>query len=155
MAPYVGCPELPEKEGPVKSVRATHGVPRDHGRLRCSSKVFISHGSSCELLTPSCFKNQKENGAMHRSFNPKWQRVHIHSMSDIRRHLGFRLVLQLSFLAQVIYIYIYMVPPLYLHMLLSNGTWTLTTLVLTRKTMNNYALTTKILQQATKQEQDF
>ena len=33
-------------------------------------------------------------------------------------------------------------PPMYLHMLLSNGTWTLTTLVLTRKTMNNDALTT-------------
>ena len=44
---------------------------------------------------------------------------------------------------------------MYLHILLSNGTWTLTTLVLTRKTMNNYALTTKILQQATKQEHDF
>ena len=44
---------------------------------------------------------------------------------------------------------------MYLHILLSNGTWTLTTLVLTRKTMNNYALTTKILQEATKQEHDF
>ena len=54
-----------------------------------------------------------------------------------------------------IYTYMYMVhPPMYLHVSLSNGTWTLTTLVLTRKTMNNYALTTKILQEATKQEHD-
>ena len=47
-----------------------------------------------------------------------------------------------------VYIYIYMVPPC-TYTLLSDGAWTLTTLMLTRKTMNNYALTTKILQQAT------
>ena len=47
------------------------------------------------------FKNQNENVAIHHSFNPKWQREHIHSMSEIRRHLRFRLVLQLSFIAQV------------------------------------------------------
>ena len=41
----------------------------------------------------------------------------------------------------VVYIYMY----IYLHLLLSNGTWTLKTLLLTRKTMNNSAATTKIL----------
>ena len=36
-----------------------------------------------------------------------------------------------------------------------NGTWTLKTLVLTRQTMNNYALTAKILQQPTNKNMSF
>ena len=54
-----------------------------------------------------------------------------------------------------VYVYMYMVPPMYLHIFQSNGTWTLKTIVLARKTMNNYVLTTKILQQPTQQKHGF
>ena len=46
---------LPEKERPVASVCALHGVPEDHaGRLLNPNKMVFrhSHGSSCELLVP-------------------------------------------------------------------------------------------------------